>query len=109
MNYLAAVYVFHRLLVGVYQIDDGSGLARPWRTIEQNIGEIFLLEHVEENLLVIGVEYNVFKLGGAVFLAPWLRFFVGSAHWANIVVNFIWFMRTKGSGGVRRESLGRTH
>jgi len=97
MDYLAAVHVFHRLLVGVYQIDDGGGLACSWRTIEQNIGEIFLLEHVEENLLVIGVEHNVFELGWAVFLAPGLGFFVGSAHWANIVVNFIWFMRTKGS------------
>jgi hypothetical protein len=91
MNYLAAVHLFHRLLVCVYQIDDGGGFTGSWGTIEQNIGEVFVFQHIQEDFLVIWVEHNIVKLGGAILFAPRLGFFVGSIHWANNVVNFIWF------------------
>jgi hypothetical protein len=82
--------MFHRLLIRVYQVDDGGGLASTWRAVEQDIGEIFLLQHIEENLLVVRVQNNVFKLGGSVFFAPGLRFFV-YVHYRTFVKNFILF------------------
>jgi hypothetical protein len=90
MDYLAAIHVFHRLLICVYQVDDGGGLARTWRAVEQYIWEIFLIQHIEENVFVVRVQNDVFKLGGAVFFAPGLRFFV-DVHYRAFVKNFILF------------------
>jgi hypothetical protein len=46
MNYQTLVFFYFLVLVN--QIDDGGGFASSWRSIQQNIGEIFMFEHIKK-------------------------------------------------------------
>jgi hypothetical protein len=57
-------------LVLVYQVDDSRSFPCSGWPIEDQIGEIVLVEYILKNFTVQWVENNIVELCGAIFLDP---------------------------------------